>query len=232
MKYIQKKGPPGNYIAWVKSVRNTLNENYGCLRNPEKNDLHKKLLEEQGWLCAYTMKKIDLSNSHIEHIKPECICRKEAKGSDLNYRNMVACFPDKGMKSKYRYGAQAKGKWWKNGGADFVSPLDNNCEKYFRFDIEGHVIPIGRKAVVTIGVLLLNHESLAEDRMGVINDWINGNTKLTKSKTKHYIKTICDRNPDGSYTEFCIAIKWALIEYAKQLEKLAKKSKYCKKGIH
>lgn len=55
MKYVQKAGAPHDYREWCASVRGTPNENYRCLGNPEKSNLQQTLLQEQGWLCAYTI---------------------------------------------------------------------------------------------------------------------------------------------------------------------------------
>lgn len=85
MKYIRKTGAPHEYLSWRNRVRGTLDEDYRCLRNPEKAGLHCALLREQGWLCAYTMRRIDENTSHIEHIKPEGLCRSDQAGSDLDY---------------------------------------------------------------------------------------------------------------------------------------------------
>ena len=35
------------------------------------------LLTEQGHLCAYTLKLIDSTSAHIEHLKPQRKCREE-----------------------------------------------------------------------------------------------------------------------------------------------------------
>ena len=49
--------------------------------------LRKSLLEEQGYICAYCMNRIDTSNSKIEHIK----CRSRYPELELVYNNMVIC---------------------------------------------------------------------------------------------------------------------------------------------
>src|ERR1700693_513819 len=77
MKYIRKGRPPHDYATWCRAVRGTTDEDYRNLRGPEKARLRDALLREQGWLCAYTMKRIDQSIAHIEHIKPETLCRTE-----------------------------------------------------------------------------------------------------------------------------------------------------------
>jgi len=52
----------------------------------EKDDIRKYLLEEQGYLCAYCMRRIDMEHMKIEHWYPEDLL------SDiecLDYKNML-----------------------------------------------------------------------------------------------------------------------------------------------
>jgi uncharacterized protein (TIGR02646 family) len=124
------------------------------------------------------MRRIEESSSHIEHIKPESVCRSERIGLDLDYKNLVACFPRDGMGRNQRYGAQYKADWWDDDGAEFVSPLSSNCESRFRFDLDGKIAQFSndQAAATTIRVLGLDHRSLTEDRKRVIEEFIYGQT--------------------------------------------------------
>jgi uncharacterized protein (TIGR02646 family) len=230
MKYIKKGGRPHTYKDWCNRVRGTGEEDYRELRNPEKTDLHLNLLKEQGWLCAYTMKRVDLISSHIEHIKPETLCRAQLKGSDLYYDNLVACYPRAGMKKGYRYGAPLKDDWWENDGIEFISPLHPICEKRFRFDLRGKIAAVRSKAAVTtIDVLDLNHQSLKDERKRSIDIFIYGPTgddPLSAAKANQAKIDICKRYSEGQFPEFCIAIRDALDEYLKILKKKALQKKY------
>lgn len=235
MKHIRKAGVPHFYKEWRKTVKGTANEDYpNGLMNPTKGKLHDTLLTEQGYLCAYTMKRIGSDNSHIEHIKPESLCREDLVGSDLDYENMVACFPAYGMVRRYRYGAQERGDWWDNGGAEFVKPLDPNCEKRFRFDLNGNIEAVGGHAAAkaTIKKLGLGHDTLTEDRELVIHEFIYGETRdapLSMAKAKLSAGSICTLNNQGEFNEFCVAIRDALAEHLKNLNKLSQKKKFARK---
>jgi uncharacterized protein (TIGR02646 family) len=212
-------------------MQGTSNENYGCLQNPEKRNLHQALLREQGWLCAYTMRRIDESSSHVEHIKPESVCRSERIGLDLDYRNLVTCFPRDGMARNQRYGAQLKGEWWQNDGAEFVSPLDKNCETRFRFDMDGNINAVRNHpaAVNTIRVLGLKHKSLTEDRGRVIREFVygaNGENPLSPAQAQGAISRICNSNASGRFQEFCVAIRDALREHLQHLRMLAARRRF------
>lgn len=234
MKYIAKVKPPHSYTAWRKRVRGTQDEHYHRgLKNPLKAELHQALLHEQGYLCAYTMKRINRDDSHIEHIKPESVCRAERVGSDLDYDNLVACFPREGMPRRYRYGAQERDDWWENNGKDFVSPLHKNCETRFRFDSEGNIMWVKNcvAAETTVKKLQLDHPSLTEDRGLVITEFLFGrdrSTPLSEAEANRAVKIICAKNKHGKFHQFCVAIRDALLEYIQSLRKQARKRKFAR----
>ncbi|MGE0681770.1 MAG: retron system putative HNH endonuclease [Candidatus Binatia bacterium] len=233
MKHIQKGGPPHDYAAWCSRVKGTNEEDYRRLQNPAKANLHLSLLKEQGWLCAYTMKRIDEASSHIEHIKPESLCRSDKLGSDLDYKNMTACYPRVGMSGQCRYGAQAKGQWWNQDGTMFVSPLHPNCEKRFRFYLDGRIEAVGggQAALNTIDVLKLDHATLTDERRRVIHEFVygpSGADPLSTAKVKLAIQNIYTPN-HGKFYEFCKAIHDALAEHLKDLERIAKRRKFSRK---
>lgn len=235
MKYIRKGPRPRKYATWRASVAGSPNERYSEIPGDEKRELLAALIEEQGFLCAYTMKRIDEDNSHIEHIKPQVKCRADRRGSDLDYNNMVACFPREGMKALYRYGAQAKGSWWENDGSDFVSPLQQACERRLRFGLDGKIAAVGRDdgAVTTNRILGLNHPSLVEDRRGAIEEFLYGPSRddpISPAKAARAIATICDRKPDRHFHEFCVAIRGGLQEHIRVIEKRARRRRFARGG--
>jgi len=232
MKHIKKLGAPKIYSDWCKAVKGKINEDYRHLHSNERNPLKEALLTEQGELCAYTMRRISMDSCHIEHIKPETLCREDLVGSDLDYRNMLACFPKEGMKTKFRYGAQEKGNWWADSGKNFISPLAIQCESLITFNIEGKVTAYrnNKRAKQTIELLKLDHKSLIEDRKRAINEFIyghDGDSPISKNSAQQAIDDITNL-ANGKYIEFCIAIKHALKEYILQLDKIATKRKFAK----
>lgn len=224
MKYIIKNGTPPNYADWCRIAHECNYEDFRRLQNPEKAMLRQELLKEQGWIYAYTMQRIDENNSHIEHIKPQSLCREDQIGSDLDYNNLVACFPVDGMSSEGQYGAQKKANWWKNDGTEFISPLNPACESFFHFDLNGNITPAraDKAAITTIKVLALDHPILIGDRKGVITEFIfrSGSDSLSKPEAIKLMRTICNRDKEGRYHTYCTIIRDALHEYLKILEKL------------
>ena len=233
MKYITKQGAPRDYLDWCKANQGLANEDYRCLQNPEKASLHETLLSEQGDLCAYTMRRITTNSSHIEHIKPERECRKKKRGSDLDYENLVACYPKEGMVNPYRYGAQEKEDWWDDEGNEFVSPLEKRCEEKFSFNLKGEISAVkgNKEAQTTIRVLKLDHPSLTEDRERAISEFIlgeNGNYPLSPKQATKFIEIVCEKSKTGKYNEFCVAIKHSLAEYIDDLKKATETKKFTK----
>jgi uncharacterized protein (TIGR02646 family) len=230
MKRIIKAGQPAAYTQWRNRMKGQPNERYP-VPNPPREDLVNTLLSEQGFLCGYTMRRIDEETFHIEHIKPEWVCREELKGSDLDYENMIACFPKKTERNKtnYSYGAIYKDRWWEDNGLQFISPLNPNCETQFNCNLKGEIIHTSNNAKKTIEVLKLDHSSLTEDRKRSIETFIygpKGDDPININKTKQAIEDIISKSKSGEFIEFCIAIRHALQLHLNNLHKAAQKRKF------
>jgi uncharacterized protein (TIGR02646 family) len=230
MKFVSKGGSPHEYRGWCRSVVGSSKERYDEVPGPIKAIVLDALSKDQGDICAYTMRRIGRTTSHVEHVKPESICVQDRVGSDLDFSNMVACFPRDGMPRKWRYGAQKKANWWVP--ARFVSPLDPSCEKRFHFNLDGEVsaVRVNDAALSTIHVLGLDNETLTEDRRRAIQEFIygeDGRNPLSKAKASRLRSEVCSKS-DGKYAEFCVAIRDALDDYLKYVEKLARKKKFAK----
>lgn len=70
MRMISKKGEPRPLGAWRAASRGDLNFGYGLIDRDLRETILRSLVEEQGWLCAYTGRRIALDRCHIEHLKP------------------------------------------------------------------------------------------------------------------------------------------------------------------
>lgn len=235
MKYIKKTGCPRSYSEWCIEVEGTGKSDWREVPSAHKRQILAAMIADQGGLCAYTMRRIDKASSHVEHIKPQSRCREDRPGSDLDYTNLVACFPRHGMNAQYRYGAQRKGGWWDNDGAEFVSPLQPACELVFRFKMDGEVEAIDNRteAKTTIAVLGLDHRSLTEDRKRVIEEFIYGRTgdaPMSYAAAQRARDRICDLNGNSLFYEFCVAIRSALEEYMEALTKLRQRRRYARRN--
>lgn len=99
MLYIEKKQEPNELI---QEKRKGLTD-YSNLSGKPKEAVQVSLLEEQGCLCAYCMRRISLENVQIEHYLPQ---HPQSENYDpaltIDYRNMLAvCSGNKKQAGKF-----------------------------------------------------------------------------------------------------------------------------------
>ncbi|MBE3868087.1 TIGR02646 family protein [Vibrio parahaemolyticus] len=134
MKKITKTHQPARLRDWREANKN-IDHSYDALKGkPAHKALKTQLIIEQGYLCAYTGRRIDNTSCHVEHLKPQTSCEG---WEDVEYRNMVACFPENGGDTSHGYGAPIKAGWWNE--REFVSPLTEECERRFAFVWSGKI---------------------------------------------------------------------------------------------
>lgn len=216
MRRIAKTHEPRGLREW-RATNRDLNHAYEDMLGTEAHDeLKTKLLEEQGQICAYTGRTIDAKNSHIEHLKPQNQC---ADWEDVNYRNVVACFPTDGGNTSYGYGAPVKAGWWDE--ALFVSPLSDDCERRFRFTWNGHVYPNPddhQGAKKTIEVLGLDNNGLQQLRKSRIDGFFGFGKRtqlkpLSVAEARTVLANIEQLDGNGRLSEFCFVLKQLLPKY-------------------
>lgn len=81
MLYIRKGSEPASLTAYKK-------QSYVYFDGCCKEDIRQNLLKEQGYLCAYCMRRIHAGNMKIEHWYPE---DKLSEIEKLDYKNMLGC---------------------------------------------------------------------------------------------------------------------------------------------
>lgn len=216
MKRIAKTHPPQEITAWRHANREFNHTYQDLIGTGAHGTLKSKLLEEQGWLCAYTGRSIDNYSSHVEHIKPQCEC---AEWEDVEYRNVVACFPVDGGDISYGYGAPVKANWWDE--RRFVSPLSADCERHFRFAWSGHIhaSPDGHVgATTTIEALQLDADSLRQLRKARIDGFFgfglrSRTRQLTVADARTALANVDHRDINGRLQEFCFVLRQLLPKY-------------------
>lgn len=219
MRRIVKTHPPQELIGWRNENREH-NHTYQDLLGTKAHALLKdKLLQEQGWLCAYTGKAIESQSSHVEHLKPQSACDE---WQDVEYRNVVACFPADGGDVSHGYGAPVKASWWDE--EQFVSPLSEDCERRFRFAWSGHVHPNPEDyhaAEVTIKALGLDEEMLRLLRKARIDGFFGFGARtrtrpLSIADARIVLANIDRLDGNGRLREFCFVLKQLLPKYIEQ----------------
>lgn len=224
MKKIVKTHAPQSLRDWCNKNKE-LNHSYKELcGSQEHKELKEKLFTEQGQICAYTGRRIYLDdtdildNWHVEHIKPQNQC---AEWEDVDYRNIVACFPVDGGDTSYGYGAPVKGGWWDE--SLFVSPLSGDCERRFRFTWSGQVYPnpeTHKGAKKTIEILKLDNKDLQNLRKARIDGFFGFGSRtqsrpLSIPDAKRTLEIIEKYDGNGRLSEFCFVLKQLLQKYIK-----------------
>jgi uncharacterized protein (TIGR02646 family) len=194
------------------------NLTYGALHGNETRAIRRQMLLEQGYLCAYTMQRIQtVEDCHIEHLVPQT----QDHDRDLDYDNMLACFP--GTKPppewnpKFPYGAQQKGGTRIND-TNFVSPLSVDVENRFQYTLDGSVQATATDAAAlsSIEILRLDHSILCELRKAAIEERVL-DASLSAEEAIELASTISSPDSSGMLPEFCLAIAQVSDWYAKAL---------------
>ncbi|AFY81208.1 retron system putative HNH endonuclease [Oscillatoria acuminata] len=226
MKRIRKTHPPREFLEWLKENEG-LDCSYAALQGKEAHIVLKNhLLREQGFICAYTGVSISEEESHIEHIKPQSVCRTVPNPGktyleDVEYRNMVACFPQDGGDVSHGYGAPIKGGWWNE--EQFVSPCQEDCERRFIYGWRGKISPSQENdtaANTTIDILELNAKSLKDRRYRAIVGFFGFSSKyktkeLGQREAKALLTIIGKPNSGGKLQEFCFVFEQLSPKYIK-----------------
>lgn len=209
MKYIRKNPEPGAFTRWKSVKRRLKNPMWQKLTNPTKNIVRNALIDEQGHICCYCGIRID-SKNHIDHIMPRSI--HKSKMFDWN-NLLVSCQRDPRPPEPKHCGWARKNKPLK------ISPLDPDCENRFRYLANGRILPAssGSKAdemaQEVIDDLNLDNEKLKILREGAINGVLAGIENLNESQLINLIAGYKQKDSNGRYSEFCMAVIYILNFY-------------------
>lgn len=217
MRWIKKTRAPKLLRDWIAQADQLTDFNYDFGLNScaeAKAELHLQLVVEQFFLCAYAGVEITTETSHIEHLKPRNKCKR---GEDVDYFNMVACFPVNGGDETHGFGAPFKKGWW--DPANFVSPLDKNCERRFTYTWSGRMKPAvdtDKPASETIKKLQLDSKGIVEHRLKAIKGFfgfVQGRDPISLNEAVKLLSVIDRPKRDGRLTPFCFVLKRLLVVY-------------------
>lgn len=238
MRKIEKHAEPVELTQWRAANQTDpngggINYGYDLLRqSPEVvNRLVDSLLAEQGWLCAYTGRRIDRSSAHVEHVVAQSHCER---GQDVAYDNMMACWPEPNGPHG-QFGAHAKGSWPCPAEAgQFVSPLRNGCESRFVFNQRGEIkaaAAADRAAVETIQKLELDHKLLTALRRSEIESVLGTMRSLTLKEARQRLRSVeaaeaaLTGGAEVKLDPYCFALRQALAHFIKAGERIQKYGK-------
>lgn len=230
MKFINKGGQPEELIRWkATNAASPQNLVYGGGDFPSEA-VRKSLLAEQFHLCAYTMRQLKTAadcesqgkdtraSCHIEHLFPQC---RKVQGEDIDYQNMVACYPPSQSKIACDFGAQVKADFDPSGGR-FVSPLSPAAEGHFKFDERGGIAGLTTDGVATIKVLKLDHKTLVHDRAAVIKGYLEPKGKKVSAQAARRIaQEILKADAHKRLSAYCVAVAQSALQFAQREERRA-----------
>lgn len=169
-------------------------------------DLKDSLLEEQGYICAYCMRRIPVSDkgtdetTRIEHVNPQSsLSREEA----MDYRNMVICCPG-AMASTSKKQCHCD----RHKGESKVSfnPFDQNFLNTLSYKSDGTIKSSNGKYDKELNdVLNLNIAILKANRKAVRKQLIEslGARVWKKGDIEKILKTYSEKDSEGKKKEYC-----------------------------
>ena len=201
-------------IEW-RRYRETSGTSYQAL--PELRD---SLLKEQGYLCAYCMRRIpvgkpeDGATSKIEHLK----CRKIFPEEQLNYNNMVACCPG-AMNGQFHCDKSKR-----SDAISFNLFRDGLVETLRYSSKDGKITSTNTDYNKEIqNVLNLNHPLLKSNRLHVIKAVIKRLSKKDKWTTSSIQKELIiwkERNQNNQFKSYAGVVIWYLSKKIDAVNKL------------
>lgn len=128
------------------------------------------LTDEQNQLCGYTEIYInDLKDCHIDHYKKKSVFPELT----FEWNNLIVATKDGNFGANYK---DNKSGIQKNNYGNIFNPVIDNVENYFDYTTWGEVTPKtaiseveNQKAIKTIEVFNLNHNSLKDRRKNLIS---------------------------------------------------------------
>jgi hypothetical protein len=238
MRTITKRGQPSALTQWkAANAASPQNLFYGGGGFPGE-DVRQSLLTEQFHLCAYTLRQlktaaaceVDGQNTtascHIEHLLPQC---RKVAGEDIDYQNMVACYPPSQLKIACEYGAPAKADFDPSTGR-FVSPLSPAAENHFSFDERGGITGVTADGASTVKVLKLDHKALVNDRAALIKGYLlPRGKKVSAQAARRLAHEVLRADAQQRLPAYCVAIAQTALLYAQREDRRAARMK--KKGV-
>lgn len=166
----------------------------------ERRRLRKQLLEEQGYICCYCMRRIKLEDSHVEHFWP----KDEFEDRQMDYGNLFASCQGNSMEDDSC--GHKKNDWY---DVDMIMPTDGAVEKLFSYKLNGEIICNSESGLSEIAVKM-------RDNLGLDAYYLTRNRKnaiMNSEVCEDYeaeelwdIIEYYDSKIEGKYAEYNMAI--------------------------
>jgi uncharacterized protein (TIGR02646 family) len=127
MKHIIKQSEPIEFSEWKQQANDDWQPTYDNLSGDVKKSVKASLMEEQGYICCYCERRLEINDSHIEHFQPQ----HDPVVDALDYSNIICSCQDRLKKGEPRHCGNLKGDWFDR--TLLISPLEPSCEERFHF---------------------------------------------------------------------------------------------------
>ena len=197
---------------------------YDDLGKKRKDIIRNSLLDEQGYICAYCMGRIDIDTCTIEHYISQTrheespYTEEEHQRQSLLYSNMCGV-----CKNDSEHCDKSRG----NTPLEILDPHQQTCEELITYSLNGKIVPTGReveKVNKDIETLGLNCEKLVKLRKTVWDEIWDRFKKDYKSKdwskklfldyAQKYRTKEHKRHGIMKYHAYCNFIVWGFEYYA------------------
>lgn len=175
---------------------------YSDLREKEKDEIKKILIDEQHCRCAYCMCRIDLESTSIEHYIPQSVDSTVS----LDYGNMLAvCNITKDKPRKHQTCDAHRGDAFLH-----INPLKQNDIDTIRYTHSGTIFSVNDNYNRDIDdTLNLNEERLKNNRKAALQSLVNRSNKSkdkewSKDKIKRFLAKLYSPDNDTQYAGFLI----------------------------
>lgn len=169
-------------------------------------DLRNSLLKDQGYICAYCMRRIPVSDNdtsestRIEHLKPQSDL--SSKGA-MDYANMVICCPGamEGVEEDKTHCDRHKGN-----SECHCSPFNQDFINSLSYKSDGTIISSDPLCNVELNTILnLNIPLLKLNRKSVRDTVIRslGSKDWKKRDLLNLLKRFSSKDKDGCMTPYC-----------------------------
>lgn len=227
MKLIQKNNEPNN-LQVHRGQNGTDYESFkrdvGLGNIAPPTGLRESLLDEQGYICAYCMKRIPHSHTvkgvtndrmKVEHYVPQTNPRSIAQKLDITYTNMLACcMGNHGQREAFETCDTRKGE-----SEITITPLNAAHIRTLVYGADGSIFSTNPTFENEINQILnLNEDNLKRQREEIYKLIVNRVKKefnkpnLTKQQKNAYLDNQINwwnSRIDGKFQPFCmVAIKY------------------------
>lgn len=214
MKRINKQKPPQWFENWKRSfkIENNRDAHYKNDFSTDDEDgknrrqrLREDLVNEQGKICCYCMRRISTNSSHIEHFFPQEIFTDK----DLSYKNLLAsCNGEETVVINDEHCGHRKNNWWRE---DMISPTDVEVEKIFRYLPNGKVNTVKGRAASNIAQEMIHNLGLdsfhleRERRQAIQASEVFDDIEYSEEEIRDFIEYYSNKD-NGAYMPYCKAI--------------------------